>query len=160
MKFLLMPVLISALVILPITFSGCSSGTSSETEKATSFERCKDVVFEVNYQNALKIAFEESKPLLVFFTEKTCVFSQKMKKEVFTDPEIVRLSRNFVCVEIDINSSENQDLCAELNIPGSPTVQFMSSSGRPYQCMAQFQPKEELVRQMEVVLYSVAWKTN
>lgn len=148
------------LVSLLVSLSGCSYGTGSESEKATTFERSNGPVFENSYSLAREKAALESKPLLLFFTEENCIFSKKMLNEVFNDPEIVRLSRNFICVNIDINAKENQDLCKELNIPGSPTIQFMSSSGRPFQCIMQYQPKEELARQMEVVLYSVAWKAE
>lgn len=162
LKFLLILKLILILAFASFLFSlsGCSYGTGSETEKTTAFERTNGPVFENNYSIALEKAAQESKPLLLFFTEESCVFSKKMLSEVFNDPEIVRLSHNFICVNIDINAKENQNLCKELNIPGSPTIQFTSSSGRPFQRIMQYQPKEELARQMEVVLYSVAWKAE
>ncbi len=140
--------------------TGCSNGKSAERLQENPVQEDKSLAFINNYDEGVELAHLMNKPMLLFFVESDCVFSKKMMETVFTDSKIIELAKNFVCVRIDIGRSEYSGLCEKLKVVGSPTIQFMSSLGIPLQRITQYQPKEELARQMEVVLYSVAWKES
>ncbi|MDO5580337.1 MAG: thioredoxin family protein [Planctomycetia bacterium] len=137
--------------------AGCSNGRSSE-QSERSYQRMSKVSFTNDYASALRKAQKENKPLFVAFVEEKCIFSRKMFESTFTDPKIIDLSRNFICVQVNMETTESERISDELKIKGTPTIQFISPGGFPLQRITQYQPAEELARQMEVVLYSVAWR--
>lgn len=139
--------------------SGCSKGRSSEQSERYS-QKMKTISFMNDYTSALHKAQEKNKPLLVAFVEEKCIFSQKMFESTFTDSRIIDLSENFVCVRINMENEGSELISDELKIKGTPTIQFISPGGFPLQRISQYQPAEELARQMEVVLYSVAWRES
>ncbi|RLI74940.1 hypothetical protein DRO97_04640 [Archaeoglobales archaeon] len=56
-----------------------------------------------SYNEGLKVAHVENKPLFIFISSPTCPYCTKMKKDVFSDPEVISyLKTNFVPVYIDV----------------------------------------------------------
>jgi len=116
--------------------------------------------FLTDFSKAVRLARQERKPLLVFFMEPDCIFSQEMLKKTFCDRGIIELSHHFICVQVDISDEANDSLCHEFQVTGSPTIQFISSSGIVLQRLTQLQSAERLERQMQVVLHSIAWRES
>jgi thioredoxin-related protein len=97
------------------------------------------------YDEALKIAKEQDKYLLVFFTTNWCKFCKLMKKNTFTDPEVFQLmDEKFVLAQVygdskDVVSVAGKDgtmseltetqLSRAFGIKGYPTTIFMKSDG-------------------------------
>ncbi len=81
-----------------------------------------------------------------------------MLEETFSNEEIARLSRQFVCVEIDVDAENGEKLCEEFDVDVSPTIQFATSRGVLLQRLTRNQPASLLERQMEAALTSVAWR--
>ena len=86
-----------------------------------------NLAFYQNYDEARQIALEQHKPMLLFFTTSTCVFSKRMLDSVFHEPDIRKLLEQFVLVRVDL--SENEALWNDFHIKSSPTIQFISSNG-------------------------------
>ena len=55
-----------------------------------------------------------------------------MEKNVFKDPEVVRLSRHFATLRVDLTTrrSSQQEVLARYGIRGVPTVVFLDREGR------------------------------
>lgn len=116
------------------------------------------VQFKTDLATGLSAASDGQKPVLLFFAAENCPFSRKMLDETFADPEIRRLSQAFVCVQIDPDTDNLGPLGKDYRVPGTPTVQFLSSEGGDLLQTARFQSAPELKNQMEKVLHSVAWR--
>ena len=119
---------------------------------------CEKVEFSTDFDEATRRAEAENKPLLLFFMAKNCPHSQAMLDGAFADKGIARLSRKFVCVEIDVNDETGEKICEEFGVNASPTVQFATSRGVLLQRLTRNQPAALLERQMESALTSVAWR--
>lgn len=116
------------------------------------------VEFVVDFNEAMRRAETENKPVLLFFMAQNCPYSRAMLEGAFRDKEIARLSRKFVCVQIDVNDANGEKICDEFGVNASPTIQFTTSRGVLLQRLTRNQPTELLERQMEAALTSIAWR--
>lgn len=116
------------------------------------------VEFSTDYAEATLRAERENKPILFFFMTKNCRYSREMLEGAFADEQIARLSRDFVCVEIDVNNPENESLCEELNVTATPTIQFATSRGVLLQRLTRSQTAERLANQMNAARTTIAWR--
>jgi len=116
------------------------------------------VLFCADYEEGAKKALREDKPELLFFMAKNCEFSREMLDDAFVDPQVKRLSREFVCIQIDMNDPQNDKICDSFDVSASPTVLFATSNGSPLQRLASVQSGERLAEQMKAALTSVAWR--
>jgi len=82
-----------------------------------------------NYENALKTAKSENKPLLLYFYSKTCYFCGLMDKNTLSDNAIEAvIRRDFVYLRIDVDRSI--DLARLYRIAGTPSSWFLEPSGK------------------------------
>ena len=116
------------------------------------------VEFLSDYDEAMRVAAAESKPALIFFMTKYCKHSQYMLRTSFTDPEVERLAREFVCVELDMDDPKNEEVCDAFDVVSSPTALFLSSYGVTLQRASKAQSGESLRKQMQSALTTVAWR--
>ena len=128
---------------------------SSEVATVVEPER---VVFMTDVKSALAQASRGNKPVLIFFMADDCKYSRRMLTEAFQDSEVGRLSRSFVCVEVDMNDPDSAGICREYGIVASPTIQFVTSYGAPIQRVPSAQSSERLVALMRSALATVAWR--
>ena len=116
------------------------------------------VEFLRDYDEAIKLAAAESKPLLVFFMTEDCKHSRRMLNSAFVDPGVERLAREFVCVELDMDDPNNEDVCEAFGVVSSPTALFLSSYGVALLRTTKEQSGESLRKQMQSALSTVAWR--
>lgn len=154
--------------IVAFLFLGCFSflgerNLTSEPLKAnvpTDVEASNErVAFLSDYDEALALARRENKPALVFFMADGCKYSLQMLRTAFVDPDVERLSKSFVCVEIDVNDPKSDALCDSFGVVATPTVQFITSYGAPLQRVTRLQTGDELFGQMQMALTSMAWSS-
>ena len=118
----------------------------------------ESVAFLTDYREATQKAARENKPALLFFMAKNCKFSANMLSDAFANAEVEKLSKEFVCVEIDMTDSRNAQVCEDYKITVTPTVQFVNPQGAPLQRLTSAQTAERLADQMQAALTSVAWR--
>ena len=92
--------------ILLIILCSVSIALAENQQKQESVT-AKNTKWSVSYQDSLEKAQLEKKPVLIKFEASWCVWCEKMEKEVFTDPEIIKELDKFVCVKIDVDKQEN-----------------------------------------------------
>ena len=76
-----------------------------------------------DYQEALTIAAQSNKLLLVDFYGKACSMCKAIDKKIFKQPAVAKaLDANVVFVKINGNKGENQELLHSYNVHGFPTI--------------------------------------
>jgi thioredoxin-related protein len=82
-----------------------------------------------DYDNALKAAKRENKPVLLYFFSKTCYYCTLMDKDTLADGQVnATLKRDFVFLRVDTDKSE--DLSKLYRITGTPSSWFLDSGGK------------------------------
>lgn len=59
-----------------------------------------------DYEEAVKLAKERNKPILIDFTGWNCVNCRKMEENVWTDPEVKNVMDNFILVSLYVDDRE------------------------------------------------------
>lgn len=82
-------------------------------------------------QNLISTAAKDNKPLILDFYADWCPPCIAMEKKVFKDPEVVKLSRNFVTMRLDLTRRQpfQEEILKQYGIRGVPTVIFLNRKG-------------------------------
>ena len=75
-------------------------------------------------REALKVAREQNKPIMLYFYEETCSYCKYMEDVVFVDPAVSRFMRdNLIVVPIDVEDPPSY-LDRRLRVFGTPHFTF------------------------------------
>lgn len=81
------------------------------------------------YKKALETAKTEGKPLFIMLYADWCPHCNQMKKEVFSDPNVMDfLKENYVCIWKNIEKEEGLALKNKYNTKSLPTFLFLDSN--------------------------------
>jgi protein disulfide-isomerase len=106
---------------------------SQQPQSGVSQQPANQIQWYTNYNEALKVAKQNNKPVLLFFTGSDwCGWCKKMMQEIFSSPEFTQtLGNSFVFIEIDFPmnkklapeiAQQNNQLKQENGVTGYPTV--------------------------------------
>jgi uncharacterized protein YyaL (SSP411 family) len=102
--------------ILVSLFSLMTWAATEKDDKKKPSDKKQTDKKEINwmaYDEGLKKAKAENKPIFIDFTAKWCGWCKKMDRETFSKPEVIELiNNNFIAVKVDGDSER------ELNIDG------------------------------------------
>jgi len=112
------------------------------------------IEFVHGYRQGTQAAHEQGKPMLLFFTAEWCGYCHAMERETLRDPQIVALSKQFVCVIVDADAEP--DVCRLFRVRGYPTVQFISPRGVALNRLVGKQPVAQLSMEMQATLEAIA----
>jgi thiol:disulfide interchange protein DsbD len=83
-------------------------------------------------QEVIETAVKNSKPVIIDVYADWCGPCKLMDKKVFTNPDLLKMSQNFVMTRIDITrKTEGQDdIKIRYSIEGAPTIMFFDNKGK------------------------------
>jgi thiol:disulfide interchange protein len=144
-----------------IFLAGCGGDATPEGAATTATVPSSEVrvargriQFIDGYTRGSELARREGRPMLVFFTAAWCDYCHQMANEAFTEDQVVRLSRRFVCILVD--ADREPDVCHDFRVHGYPTIQFLSPGGLPLNRVTGKRPGRQLVVEMQAALQAVA----
>jgi thioredoxin-related protein len=109
----------------------------------------EEIYWRYNLAEALKLAAQEKKPLMVDFYATWCGWCRKLDSDVYTDPDVRRLAARFISVKVDTDQYKEE--AKRYRVGGLPTIVFLDSSGAEVQRIGGYQPKEAFCQIMEQV---------
>jgi thiol:disulfide interchange protein len=113
----------------------------------------KERPFEIawtDYDNGLRLAKKEGKPSMIYFTAVWCGWCKKLEKEAFRVPEVIELSRKFVCIKVD--GDKQHELIDRHEVAEYPTVIFCDSQGKDALRIPDYVPAEDFLAKMKTAL--------
>jgi thioredoxin-like negative regulator of GroEL len=88
----------------------------------------REIDWQTNFNEAIELAKEQGKPVMIDFWAIWCPPCRKMDMEVWPDAEVIALSRKFVCIKVDID--RNKSLASNYGIRAIPTLIFTDPLGK------------------------------
>lgn len=136
-RLLLHPRIIGWLPLLAVLFGAGVLGAIRENRIVTEPE------WVHSYQAGLNLAQRSHRPVLLSFHAPGCSWCAKMDAETFTDPAVVELSRNFVCVVVE---SETEPAAVNrYNVTDFPTTLLTDPQGHLLSAAVGYVPASELL---------------
>ena len=96
-----------------------------------------------SYEAGLRLAQRTHRPLLLSFHTPGCSWCAKMDAETFTDPQVVEISRRFVCVLIQ--SDTDLTPLGRYSVTEFPTTLLTDPQGRLLSASTGYVPASELL---------------
>jgi|WetSurMetagenome_2_1015567.scaffolds.fasta_scaffold159317_3 thioredoxin-related protein len=107
-------------------------------------------VLASDYDSALKTAKKDSKPVLLYFFNKSCGYCTMMDKDTLADKDVSAvLKKDFVFLRVD--TDRWADLAMLYEVRGTPSSWFLDPSGKPIRQIPGYIPKKEYKTVLEFI---------
>jgi thiol:disulfide interchange protein len=114
------------LLLAIVCVCGCIDSTPTDVPQAADGGAGAegDEIVWYSYEEGMKIAQEQKKPVMIDVYAGWCTWCKELDRVVYTDPDVIKLSDEFVCIKI--NADRQRNLAAKYNPRGGvPAVIFL-----------------------------------
>ena len=84
---------------------------------------------DLSFDNALELAVEQDKIVMVKFHADWCPTCRQMDKQTFTDPHIQETLRLFIPIQVDVDDRRGFNLAQLVGVSFLPTIVFFDTRG-------------------------------
>lgn len=127
------------------------SATSSPVISDQRYTYLGGMEFYNSYEEGLKVAQKEDKPIFMYFWAIWCSYCKKYQTEVFPSPEVNRtLEENFVLVAVDLDSNKKD--ASRFNVQYPPHIIYLTPQGEIIGRIGGYTDKEDFLRRTEGAL--------
>jgi len=105
------------------------------------FDPKAEIVWMTQEKEALALATQQKRPVLIDFTAEWCAACKKLARTTFVDPKVRPELERFVMLKIDATNDDDPavvDVSERYKVKGLPTVILMDSSGAEKQRFTDF----------------------
>jgi len=150
------------LLSILICISGCMGGEDGEktpvplspappSPAPVASQNGEGIKWLSSFDTARDEARKSKKILMLHFYTTWGDWSKKMDKETYTYYKVIDLSKNFVCVKIDLD--KNEDMESRYNISGHPTIVFEDPfTGKEVKRIEGIRDRHEMTNEMNSML--------
>ncbi|MFH1454424.1 MAG: thioredoxin family protein [Armatimonadota bacterium] len=103
-----------------------------------------------SFSDAQKEAQKTGKPMLVDVYTDWCGYCKKLDKDVFTDTDVINLSKSFVCVKVD--GDKYRSVVQKYGVRGYPTTLFLKPNGSVIKKAVGYMGADEYLKDMKNAL--------
>jgi thioredoxin-related protein len=105
--------------------------------------------FNGSFDEAVSEAKKHNKPIFIEFGAEWCAPCVKMKKETFTDSQIVNaLNGKFLVLKVDVDQFSGMDIADKYKITEFPTYLFLDKTGKTYGQVKGFFPANLFLKEI------------
>lgn len=119
-------------------------------QKLSQKVEAEDIEWVYSLSNGIGLAQEVNKPLMVDFYADWCGWCKKLDKDTYSDPKIIKLSNNFVCVKV--NTDRNPQDSRKYKVRGLPTIVFLKSNGEIIEKVVGFRGPDDFTNIMSQII--------
>lgn len=144
-----------AMTLCAALFFACGSAEGKAKAKNASEAQQKQAadssIKSVNsLQEGLAQAKVSKKPLMVDFYADWCGWCKKLDKDVYTNTEVMALSKEFVNVKVDTDKYGKES--SQFGVQGLPTIVFLNPDGSVIDRIVGYSPAPEFAASMKKAL--------
>ncbi|MDG0816195.1 thioredoxin fold domain-containing protein [Bdellovibrio svalbardensis] len=128
-----------------------SAVTSSAVAKSVPFKKNKHGFYQDNLQEALKLAKDSKKLLVVDFGAPWCPSCIRLETEVFGEKVFQKATEKLIKVSINVDRADNKDLSKKYDIKVIPTLIVMNAQGEELARLMDYKPAAVLAKDLEQI---------
>ena len=101
---------------------------------------------ESDFAGFQRMAAQENKAYMVYFTRTNCLPCQKMQAETFKDPELVALAQQkILAYKANVDDFQSMDIAEQYKVSVYPTIIFFTPQGEIIGKLFGFQAAAKLI---------------
>lgn len=146
--------LVAGMLAMPLVMH--SAPAEARTRRA---RKATGIAWAKSHAAAVQQAKANRRIIMVDFYTEWCGWCKELDKRTYTDPAVIKLSRQMVSLKLDAENA-GAKLAEQFKIDGYPTIIFMDASGREVHRVSGFREGPDFANEMKTALKNAAKKSD